>query len=262
MSRISWDAVGSRLYEGGIDRGVLYIDGQPGVPWNGLNSITENSPGGTSKSFYVDGEKYANLSSREEFEATLAAYTYPEAFESCNGMASIRPGLIITKQKRKSFSLSYRTMIGNDKSNAYAYKIHLVYNVTAAPSNRAYKTSSGTSQIDDFSWVLTTLPPELVGYRRSAHIILDSRDIDPTIMSGIENALYGDDATLARLPSLDELADLVDTGNVLTVTDNGDGTYTMTAPQVDLTMLDTSIWQLTWPTAVFIDANTYTVSSG
>lgn len=261
MTRINWDAAGSRLYENGLDRGVLYVDDQPGVPWNGLTSLTENSPGGVSQAYYVDGEKYANLSSREEFQATLTAFTYPDEFEVCSGMSSVRPGLLITKQKRNSFGLCYRTMIGNDQSNVFAYKLHLIYNVLAAPSNRAFKTTGGNTQVDDFSWVLTSLPPVQAGYQRSSHIILDSRVLDPSILSAIEDIVYGSGSASSRLPELTELADLIDTGNVLIVTDNGDGTYSMTAPVGSLYMLDSSIFQLTWPTAVFVDANTYTVTS-
>lgn len=261
MTRISWDAVGSRLYEAGLDRGVLYVDGQPAVPWNGLTSVTENSPGGISKSYYVDGEKYANLATREEFQATLTAYTYPDEFEALNGVDSIRPGLFITKQKRNSFGLSYRTMIGNDQNDEYGYKIHILYNVLAAPATRSYKSTTASSQINDFSWILTSLPPAQTGYQRSSHFILDSRTTEKTVLAAIEDVLYGTDANTGRLPALAEIINLIDTHSILVLTDNGDGTFTMTAPDADLFMLDDSIFQLTWPTAVFVDANTYTVSS-
>lgn len=263
MSRMIWNAVGSRKYETGVDRGVLYIDGQPGVPWNGLTSIAETAQGssGSSKAFYVDGEKYLNLVPREEYQATLTAFTYPEEFEPCNGDASVRTGLFVTKQKRTSFGFSYRTMIGNDKTPNYGYKIHLVYNVLASPSTKGYKTIDGRNQIDDFSWTLTSVPPIMAGYRRTSHVVIDSTIIDPVLVSGIEDILYGNSSFSPRLPSLTELADLIDTNNSLIVVDNGDGTYTMTAPLSDLTMLDTQIFQLTWPTAVFVDANTYTVTS-
>ena len=261
MTRIIWDAVGSRKYETGIDRGVLYVGVQPGVPWNGLTSIAENAQGagGTTKAFYVDGEKYLNLASREEYQATLTAYTYPEEFEQCNGVVAVRTGLFVTKQKRVSFGLSYRTMIGNDISNTYGYKLHLVYDVLASPANKSYKTMDDKFQLDDFSWVLTTTASVMTGYRRTAHLVIDSTLVEPSVLSGIEDILYGNSAYSARLPTLAELTDLIDTGNTLVVVDNGDGTYTMTAPLDDLTMLDTQVWQLTWPTVAFIDANTYTV---
>lgn len=264
MSRIIWDPTGSRKYETGIDRGVLYIDGQPGVPWNGLTSIVENSgasASGTSKSFYVDGEKYINLDPREEYQATLTAYTYPDEFEPCNGDTSVRPGLILTKQKRTSFGLSYRTLVGNDQTNVVGYKIHLIYNLIASPPGKTYKTVDNSNQVDDFSWTLTSLPPSMDGYRRTSHIVIDSTKLDPEVVAGVEEVLYGNEIFVSRLPELTELIDLIDTGNTLTVVDNGDGTYTMTAPSADLVMLDSDIFQLNWPTAVFVDDNTFTVGS-
>lgn len=261
MSRISWDSSGSHRYESGIDRGVLYIDGQPGVPWNGLTSVTETATGGVAQPVYVDGEKVLNLASREEYQATITAYTYPDEFESCDGVYTARPGLFVTNQPRVSFGLSYRTLIGNDLNNKYAYKIHLVYNVLASPSTKSYKSNSNSTQVDDFSWGLTSLPPVMAGYKRSSHVVIDSRTADPRLLTAIENVLYGDDTDNGRLLTLAELIDLADTNATLVVVDNGDGTFTITAPSIDLVMLDDSIFQLSWPTALFVDANTFTVSS-
>jgi hypothetical protein len=247
------------MYESGIDQGVLYIDGQPGVPWNGLTSVTESVSGGVAKPFYIDGEKYLNFTSREEFQGTLSAYTYPDEFAQCDGISSVRPGVLATKQKRKSFGLSYRTLIGNDQTDGLAYKIHLLYNVTASPSNKSYKSLNSASEIEDFSWSLTALPPIYAGYKRTAHVILDSRDI--AFLSAFEDIIYGDASNSARLPSLTEVVDLIDTNDTLTVVDLGGGVFTLTAPMAELYMLDASTFQVTWPTVTFVDANTYSASS-
>ena len=262
MTRIVWDDVGTRSFEAGVDRGVLYVGAQPGVPWNGLTSVTENSTGGVAQPFYVDGQKYSNEASREEFSATLTAFTYPDAFAACDGTASVRPGLLITKQRRASFGLTYRNMVGSDTSpDATDYMIHLLYNAYAAPSSRARKSISESMNPDDFSWAITTLPIAVSGYRASPHFIIDSRHTDPGTLAAIEDILYGNDSTSPRLPLLSELTDLFDTGNHLTVTDNGDGTFTMVAPMGDLFMLDSNIFQLTWPTATDNGDGTITVSS-
>ena len=46
MTALTWDQVGERLYETGVDHGVLYIptDGvyDVGVAWNGLVTVTES----------------------------------------------------------------------------------------------------------------------------------------------------------------------------------------------------------------------------
>lgn len=262
MARISWDDPGSRLYAVGLDRGVLYVDGQPGVPWNGLTAITENNSGGAAQPFYVDGEKFVNTSAPEEFNATLTAYTYPIEFEPCDGMTEIRPGFIITKQRRQSFGLSYRSMVGNDQSSEYGYKIHLIYNALASPSARSHKTMNASPNPDDFSWNITTLPPSVTGYKRSSHFIIDSTLVDPEVLSGLEDILYGNDSTSARLPAITEITDLIDTGDAMTVTDNGDGTFTITAPLSAIPMLDSETFQLTWPTGIVIDdADTWTATS-
>lgn len=261
MTRINWNVAGSRRYESGIDQGVLYIDSQPGVPWNGLTSVTENTSGGVAKPFYVDGEKYLNTASREEFQATLTAYTYPDEFAQCDGISSIRPGVLATKQRRKPFGLSYRTKIGNDQTDDFAYKIHIIYNALASPSSKAYRSNGDSISVEDFSWTLTATPPVYSGYRRTSHVVLDSRTFNPTFLSVIEDMLYGTVSDVPRLPSLLEIVDLIDTNNTLVVIDNGDGTYTMTAPMHELFLTDALTFQLTWPTAVIVDANTYTVSS-
>lgn len=260
MTRIAWDALGSRLYEVGIDRAVLYVGSQPGVPWNGITSVSESSSGGNQTPYYLDGDKYLNLSSPEEYEASLTAYTYPDEFMACDGTAAVRQGLLATRQKRKPFGLSYRTKVGSDLNEDLAYKIHIVYNVTAAPASRSYKSMGGGVDPNDFNWKLTAVPAVTAGYRKTAHIILDSRTMDPVVLSAAEDILYGTDSTLSRLPSFAELVDLIDTNATLTVVDNGDGTFTVTAPMSDLAMIDSSNFEITWPT-VSVSGDTFTVSS-
>jgi hypothetical protein len=239
----------------------LYVGEADGVPWNGLTSITENVTGGDAKPYYVDGEKYLNTAAREEYSSTLTAYTYPDEFEPCDGMSYLRSGFMATGQRRQPFGLSYRTMVGSDTNPTAGYKIHLVYGALAAPAQRAYKTISTAQDPDDFSWTLTSLPPAISGYTRTSHFIVDSRDIDPDTLVGIEGILYGTDDTAPRLPDVQEILDLIDTGDHLTVTDNGDGTFTLTAPDADLVMLDVNNFQVTWDTVVDNGDGTYTATS-
>jgi hypothetical protein len=166
-----------------------------------------------------------------------------------------------TKQKRKTFGLSYRTLVGSDQVEGFAYKIHLLYNVLASPSVKTYKSLNAAAEVEDFSWSLTALPPVFAGYKRTSHVILDSRTFTPAFLSAIEDMLYGNASNSARLPSLFEIADLIDTNDTLTVTDLGGGVFTLAAPMAELVMLDPSTFQVTWPTVTFVDANTYSASS-
>jgi len=91
--KLIWDKTGERIYETGVDRGVLYpFSGgsyQNGVAWNGLTAVNENPSGAEPTALYADNIKYLNLMSAEEFGATIEAYTYPKEFEECDGTAEI-----------------------------------------------------------------------------------------------------------------------------------------------------------------------------
>ena len=58
MGKLSWDGVGERIYETGVDHGVLYVMDElgygRGVPWNGLTSVTESPSGAESNKQYAD----------------------------------------------------------------------------------------------------------------------------------------------------------------------------------------------------------------
>lgn len=206
MSRISWNAPGERFFETGVDRGVLYVDLNAGVPWTGLISVSESPSGGEARPYYQDGIKYLNLSSKEEFEATINAFTAPKEFAPCDGVSALQNGLFATQQPRKAFSLSYRTMIGNDvDGQEHGYKIHLVYNALAGPSERSNNTLGDNVDPNSLSWQITTLPPSLSGLKPTAHFVIDSRYTPAGLLKAIEDILYGSDAADPRMPLASEL---------------------------------------------------------
>jgi hypothetical protein len=243
MTKLIWGNVGTRFYETGVDRGVLYLGGDTtGVPWNGLISVSESPSGGDAKPYYLDGIKYANSNSAEEFEATLEAYTYPEEFAVCDGTTYMAQGLFITQQQRRSFGLSYRTLIGNDIDAAdHAYKLHIIYNAQANPASRDYATNSDDPEAMTFSWDITTRPVKFqdpaFGVKYGAHLVLDSRVVYPWAMKAVEDVLYGTADTAARLPSPQELLDLFVDNALLKITDNGDGTWTADGPDTIIEFL-------------------------
>lgn len=209
MPRLSWSATGERFYETGVDRGVLYVGTNPGVAWTGLTSVSESPSGGEPKAYYIDGIKYLNLSSAEEFEATINAFNSPSEFGPCDGTVSIQNGLFVTQQPRKPFGLSYRTKVGNDIDGSdHAYKIHLVYNALAAPSERSNNTVGDSTEPNSLSWSITTLPPLVTGFKPTAHFLIDSRLTSQEVLIEVEDILYGSDANSPRLPSAQELIDL------------------------------------------------------
>ena len=197
MSKITWDATGDRLYETGVDRGVLYpINGEgkytPGVAWNGLTGVTESPSGAEATALYADNIKYLSLYSAEEFGATIEAYTYPKEFESCDGSAELGEGVVIGQQTRKVFGLCYRTLVANDvDAQDHGYKIHLIYGCMASPSEKGYQSVNDSPEAITFSWEVTTTPVNVAGFKPTASLIIDSTKIKEDKLKKIEDLLYG-----------------------------------------------------------------------
>lgn len=210
MAVLTWDGVGERLYETGIDRGVLYIPNNgiydQGYAWNGLVSVTESPSGAEATPQYADNIKYLNLVSAEEFGATIEAFTYPDAFMQCDGTAQPTAGVSVGQQSRKSFGFSYRTKVGNDVDGAdFGYKLHLVYGALAAPSEKAFNTVNDSPEAITFSWELTTTPVPVTGLKPTAILTIDSTKVPLANLQALEAALYGTAGTSARLPLPDEV---------------------------------------------------------
>lgn len=206
MTKLAWDAPEARVYETGVDHGVLYIpDGggayDTGFAWNGLTTITEKPTGADATPLYADNIKYLNLIAAEQFEGTIEAYTYPNEFAQCDGTAFLSAGVAIGQQNRKTFGLSYRTkigdaLVGTDKG----YKLHLVYGAVAKPSERAHATVNDTPDALAFSWDITTTPVDVPGFKPSATVTIDSTAVDATALAALEDILYGTVGQDPRLP--------------------------------------------------------------
>ena len=215
MSKLVWDQSGKRLYETGVDHGVLFpiqTGGvySKGVAWNGLTAVTESPSGADVNDIYADNMKYLGLVGAEKFGATVEAYTYPDEFAECDGSVELVKGATIGQQNRKVFGMVYRTVIGNDvDGNEHGYKLHLIYGATAAPSEKAYNTINEDPEAITFSWELSTTPVNVTGHKPTASLTIDSTKADPTKLAELEKILFGDTETEPRLPLPDEIAQLL-----------------------------------------------------
>src|SRR5690606_16296301 len=213
MTRLVWDAPGQRIFEAGVDRGLLSVDGGSPVPWNGLINVTETPAGGETSQSYIDGYAYDFSVSSTVFSGSIEAFTYPEEFEQCDGTMYYNPsggskGFAFGDQPRKPFNLAYRTRIGNAENPDAGYKLHFVYNAYALPSDKAYDTYSDETEPSTFGWSIQTIPITLTGVRPTSHIFVDSTKTDPGIMGLIEGYLYGSDGISPRFPAMGELQNL------------------------------------------------------
>jgi hypothetical protein len=262
MTRVVWNRVGERLYQTGVDRGVLYPQGETGVPWNGLISVNESSSGGDPKAYYIDGYMYALRPTREDFQGSIEAFMYPKEFERCDGTKGMGRGLHLGNQRRYPFGLSYRTVVGNDISGeSYGYKLHIVYNALANPSSRDYRTISDDPEAITFNWSFSTKPIRVIGHKPIPHIIVDSHETQPSLLVALEDILYGSATTPPRLPTPTEVITLFEEWPEMTVIDNGDGTFTVDGPENVVSLLNSTTYQITSDAAIDGGNGTFTVAS-
>lgn len=236
--RLLWDQVGDRVYETGVDRGVLYVPNASGVyddgyVWNGLISVSEAPTGAEPTPQYADNIKYLNLVSIEEFGATIEAFTYPDEFAQFDGSAEPSPGVMIGQQNRGTFGLAYRTQVGNDTEGTdHGYKLHLIYGAMAAPTEKAYGTVNESPEALTFSWELTTTAVQVPDYKSTASLVIDSTKVDAGALADLEDMLYGTAAAEPRLPLPAEIISLF-SGTVTTV-ETAPPTYDATTDMITI----------------------------
>lgn len=219
---INWDAIGDHFYETGVDRGVFYEFDTTnktygnGVAWNGLTAVNESPSGAEPSPLYADNIKYLNLMSAETYAATIEAYTCPDKFMECDGFVSLTSGVIIGQQPRKIFGFCYRTLIGNDtEGTKKGYKIHLVYNCQASPSEKSHSTVNDNPEASTMSWSISTTPVDVTNQSPTATLEIDSTKLTSTQLTAIEAVLYGTpasgntEAVAGRMPLPAEVASII-----------------------------------------------------
>lgn len=239
MSKLHWDQEGDRLYETGVDRGVLYLKNTSGnkyaagEAWNGLTGVTENPEGAEANDQYADNMKYISLISEENWKAAIKAFTYPDNFNLCMGNYSpndITNGYaFVGQQSRRKFGMSWRSLIGNDVlGDQYSYKIHIAYGLSVSPSEFDHATTNDSPEATEFSWDASSIPVSTDktiwinggttegtndrSLKALSHItIVRKKGVNDAMITALENKLYGTDAsggtpgTAPYLPTLDEI---------------------------------------------------------
>jgi hypothetical protein len=205
MAKVEWDKIEERTFQAGVDRGVLYpLDG-PGVAWNGLVSVAENV-GREIKSYFLDGIKFLDHFVPGAYSARLSAFTYPDEFEEILGTHEFVPGVRVHDQRAGMFHLSYRTLIGDPLEGLdLGYKLHLVYNLTANPSDTTFGSLGDRVDPNTFVWDISGVQTSMWGIRPANHLTFDSRSTDPDILTSVEETLYGTDLVDPTMPDLVEL---------------------------------------------------------
>lgn len=205
MAKLQWDKIEDRIFEAGVDQGVLYpLDG-PGVAWNGLVSVSEKTSREV-KSYYLDGMKFLDHYVPGAYSAQLQAFTYPRELDEILGIREFIPGVRIHDQRVGMFHLSYRTFIGDPLDGLdLGYKLHLVYNLTANPNDAAFNSLANQLSANMFSWDLSGIQTSMWGIRPANHLSFDSRYTNPDILANLEAQLYGTEDADPTIPDLVQL---------------------------------------------------------
>jgi hypothetical protein len=262
MAALIWDETTKRLYETGISKGVFYDVNGYGVAWNGLTSL-EESVSDEILPVHFDGLKFNDIVTIGDFSAVMRAWTYPDEFLPYEGILEDQDGFFLTSQPRTTFGLSYQTRVGNDVENLeHGYKIHLLYNLTALPAQFGYQTLSDDVEAIEFEWTLSAIPEAIENYRPTAHVIFDSRKMDPWLLEDLEHIIYGDEENPPHLPPLKGLGTFIRKWDRLIITDHGDGTWSADSARPGIiNMIDETTFEIITDTAVYLDPETYEISS-
>jgi hypothetical protein len=264
MTSLVWDKIGDRRYETGLDKGVLYLTDGVVVPWNGLISIVEKFDKELSPIYY-DGVKISDIVSLGDFSASMKAVTYPDEFLNLEGYGFLRKGLFVGNQDPQTFSLSYRTQMGSDdEDNNAGYKIHIVYNVTAIPADTTYASITADQNFVEFEWDISAVPQEVLGFRPTAHIIINSIDLEPELLSYLEGQLYGTDTTDPYLMSINDLISYMYTWARMEIVDNSDGTWTaicLFEEDLLIDLADETLFTLVNANARYINSESYEIAN-
>lgn len=231
------------MIEDGV-QDVILFDGEDAVKWNGVLSIQESDSSEVSSMSYMDGRAYRIRIWTSDFKSELKAYTYPEEFEKYEN------------SNQHKFDMTYRTIILDETGTAVGSSIHLLYNLNAVISTKLYGSVLDDASV--FSWTLYSVRPVQIGEARSAtHFKLDSREVPPEVFSQVEDLIYQD----GTLPQAEDILGLFDFSQNLLVVDNGDGSWVAHGPDDVIQMLDATTFRITWPSAVYLDDESYSLST-
>jgi hypothetical protein len=264
MTKLVWDDPSERIFESGVDRGVLYIEvGSPwkvGVAWNGLISVDEVFSEDTLETYFFDGQRHVNLLEVGDFRGVIRAYTFPDELLNVEGSLELEYGLSVDNQDAKPFSMSYRTRIGDAESGLdLGYRVHILYDIVATPTNVSNTSHDNNTNAVEFGWNVSSQPePSVQGYKPTSHVIIDSRFCDPAFLNYIETTMYGGDVyppvlyPLSAIPFEDPFIFPGIAAHII-IHDNGDGTWTATAEEPYLTMLNERIFKISGVPAFYTD---------
>lgn len=245
MAALTWNSIGERFFNSGVDRGVLFVEGLSGVAWSGLTEVTKNTTGTAPRPYYMDGIKYLNYPTPGELEGSISAFYSPPQFDHCDGSPSDGLPVKVGQQSRRTFSLAYRTLIGNDVEGARrGYKIHLIYDALAEPSDQTSSSLTNDPEAAPLSWTFSTQARPTFERLPTSHLEVTTLTSTPEQIAALEATLYGTPTTNPRMPSPNEVLGMMGENAKLTVVLHGDGTFTVIGEEGFIHRINSEVYQL------------------
>lgn len=201
---LTWDEEAKRLYENGVDHGVLWVFDSTansgagawmdGVAWNGLTNVTEKPSGAEPSPQYADNIKYLNLLSAESYGLTIEAFFYPDEFKLCDGVLKLDTAgaLTIAQQKREKFAFSWRNNLGSEAKGPEGDSIiNIAYGCLVAPTERGHATVNDSPEAGNFSWEVSTTPVPVTGFKPTSILKIQVGLLTSAQKTALEAAIYG-----------------------------------------------------------------------
>jgi hypothetical protein len=92
--------------------------------------------------------------------------------------------------------------------------------------------------------------------------VIDSSEAYPPVVAAFEESLYGNDEVDPKFPSPEDLVTIFDVNSLYQVIDNGDGTFTLEAPDGVFEWLEATKFEVDWPRVRYIAEDTYVLRNG
>lgn len=224
MPYLQWDQPDDRRFESGVDRGVLYPGNGEGIPWNGLVKVDQMNSGASITPLYYEGVRHDIANTTGERTSKISAFTYPDELDELMGYYEDRYGILYGEQPSGFFSVAYRTM------QTDGYKINVLMNQRGYVNNTTRSTHGSVTDPVTFTWDVSGVPMNIQGHK-TTEIVFDSRRIDSSLMSTIEEKLYGSNTHVASMSSFIQLMTQVDLSNTeFVIIDSNADTWTLRGP--------------------------------
>lgn len=256
MAKLEWGNPKDRLFEYGVDRGLFAVgQGTQVYPWSGLVSVNsvveEKEPNAT----YLDGVKIINNMKPSNYAGAIEAFYSPPEFDMCDGTYEEFDGIFTTHNAPRKFDFSYRSRVGRED-----YKLHLIYNCLATPSDRVTSTMTNQWDPQPLVWAVTTNPSARSGGKKT-HFMLDTTKTSIVIVKAIESLLYGSEANNPIFPSYNDLITAWTQLRDVRVEDHGDGTWSIEGPSDVVRILDhtNGIFEINWVGVEHVTSSIFSV---